>query len=134
MTTLTLFYDGRCPLCVAEMRRLATLDHRAQLRFEDIQQADFSDRYPQIDTDAANRILHGLRGDGEMLFGLDVSCLAWQLVGHHRWMAILRWPLIRPLADLGYRLFARHRYRLSAWLTGQARCEGHCSNPPQHEP
>ncbi len=126
MTRLTLFYDGRCPLCVAEMSRLAKLDQRRQLAFEDINAADFSARYPAIDPLHANRVLHGWDENQNLLFGLDVSCRAWQLVGHHRWMAALRWPIIRPLADIAYRLFARHRYRFSRLLTGQSRCASHC--------
>ncbi|MBO6751494.1 MULTISPECIES: thiol-disulfide oxidoreductase DCC family protein [Spongiibacter] len=132
MTSLTLFYDGRCPLCVAEMRRLAELDSGARLIFEDINHADFSDRYPHIDPIAANRILHGQTNTGEMLYGLDVSCLAWKVVGKHRWMAALRWPVIRWFADIGYRWFARHRYTLSRYLTGQPRCTSHCENLPRH--
>ena len=133
MTSLTLFYDGRCPLCVAEMRRLAELDTGARLAFEDINDADFSVRHPHIDIVAANQVLHGQTNTGEMLYGLDVSCQAWKAVGRHRWMAILRWPLIRGLADAGYRLFARHRYRISRYLTGRPRCTGYCENLPRRD-
>lgn len=133
MTSLTLFYDGRCPLCVAEMRRLASLDGGRRLIFEDIHHPGFAARFPHINPDAANRILHGQTDSGELLFGLDVSCQAWRMVGKHRWMAMLRWPLIRPIADLGYRLFARHRYQISRWLTGQPRCQDHCTGRSRHE-
>ena len=129
MTRLTLFYDGRCPLCVAEMTRLASLDQAAELAFENINAADFSRRFPAIDPVAANRVLHGWDENQQLLLGLDVSCQAWQIVGHHRWMAALRWPLLRPLADLGYRFFARHRYFFSRLFSGQARCDDHCSKP-----
>ena len=136
MTRLTLFYDGRCPLCVAEMTRLAALDGRRALAFEDINGEDFSRRYPSIDPVAANRVLHGWDENGSLLLGLDVSCRAWQLVGKHRWMAALRWPLIRPLADLGYRVFARHRYFFSRLFTGQPRCAERCAiiEHRRHEP
>lgn len=129
MTRLTLFYDGRCPLCVAEMARLASLDRHGALAFEDINAADFSRRFPTIDPVAANRVLHGWDENQQLLLGLDVSCRAWQVVGHHRWMAALRWPLLRPLADVGYRIFARNRYFFSRLLSGQARCDDHCSKP-----
>lgn len=127
MTRLTLFYDGRCPLCVAEMARLASLDNTRALVFEDINAEDFTDRYHSIDPAKANQVLHGWDENQSLLLGLDVSCRAWKLVGKHRWMAALRWPLIRPIADLGYRLFARHRYFFSRLLTGQPRCDDRCA-------
>lgn len=127
---LIIFYDGRCPLCVAEMRQLAARDGAGRIGLEDIQSADFPERYPNIDPDHANTILHGQTRDGRLLLGLDVTCAAWSLVGARHWVAFLRWPLIRPVADVAYRLFARHRYRLSRWLTGRARCEeGMCALP-----
>lgn len=120
---LTLFFDGFCPLCKAEMDKLARLDDKDLLRFEDIQQADFTDRFPNIDPVEADRILHGQYEDGRMIYGLDVTHQAWSLVGCHRWLAMLRWPVIRWFADLGYRIFAKNRYSISYLFTGQRRCE-----------
>lgn len=120
--SLTLFYDSYCPLCAAEMDQLRRLDTQARLRFEDIHGADFSQRYPDIDPLAADRILHARYADGRMIYGLDVTHQAWALVGKQRWLAVLRWPVIRWFADIGYRLFARYRYGISFILTGQRRC------------
>lgn len=122
---LTLFYDGYCPLCVAEMRQLQALNARRQnpaLEFADIHAPGFAARYPDIDPVAADRILHGRFEDGRMIYGLDVSHQAWRAVGKKPWLALLRWPLIRWFADIAYWIFARHRYRISWLLTGQQRC------------
>ncbi|GAB3090907.1 DUF393 domain-containing protein [Aestuariicella hydrocarbonica] len=120
MKTLTLFYDSRCPLCALEMQALAARDTQQKLQLVDIWQPGFADRYPAIDPAAANRLLHALDERGNLLLGLDVTARAWSLVGitRYNW---LRWPLIKPVADVGYRLFARHRYSLSRLLTGKAR-------------
>lgn len=126
MTTkpaLILFYDGFCPLCMAEMRRLQQCDQQNKLRLEDIQAENFAERYPQFDKTALNARIHGLTASGEVLQGLDVTCLAWRLVGKHAWLKVLRWPVIRWFADLGYGLFARYRYQISYWLTGKKRCQ-----------
>lgn len=123
---LTLFYDGYCPLCKSEMAKLEALDQRDHLAFEDIQSPGFSLRYPNIDVPEANRILHAQYEDGSMIYGLDVTHQAWRLVGRHRWLALLRLPIIRWFADFGYLVFARHRYTISYWFTGQRRCES-CS-------
>ncbi len=123
MTELTIFYDGGCPLCVAEMRHLDRLNSEAKIAFENIYEADFCVRYPQIDLQSADHILHGQLADGAMIYGLDVTYNAWALVGRRKWVAVLRWPLIKQCADLGYRFFAKYRYGISRLLTGQDRCE-----------
>ena len=123
MTRLTVFYDSHCPLCMAEIRQLAALDVHGRLRLEDIHGEDFSQRFPHIDPQQADRVLHGQFEDGRMIYGLDVTAEAWGRVGKHRWLKVLRWPLLRPLSDLGYRLFARYRHPLARLLTGQSRAE-----------
>lgn len=120
---LIVFYDGRCPLCVKEIRLLKRYNHRGRLQLEDIHASDFTQRFPQVDPAKAVKILHGLNAEGKWLTGLDVTAKAWQLVNRHRWLAVLRWPLIRPLADLAYRFFARHRQTLAWLITGQQHCE-----------
>ncbi len=121
--TLTIFYDSTCPLCMAEMRELKRLDVAKRLRLEDLFASDFSDRYPHIDRQQAIAVLHGQLDDGDILLGLDCTRLAWSLVGQKKWLAVLRWPVIKPFADWAYLMFARHRARISRILTGQATCE-----------
>lgn len=120
--TLTLFYDGFCPLCVAEMRKLRSYDNKQCLRFEDIQATDFVDRFPELDPETLNRRIYGQLEDGSMISGLDVTYLAWKLVGKGWVYAPLRWPVIRWLADAVYLFFARYRYQISFLLTGKKRC------------
>lgn len=122
MTELSIFYDGGCPLCVAEMDHLKRLDNAGKIAFEDICAADFNARFPRVDRQQADRILHGELGDGEMIYGLDVTYWAWVLVGKRHWVAILRWPLFKQLAQLGYLFFARYRHQISRLLTGKTRC------------
>lgn len=133
--TLTLFYDSYCPLCAQEMDELRRLDSRSQnprLAFEDIHADDFQSRYPEIDPVAADRILHARYDDGRMIYGLDVTHQAWRLVGKKRWLALLRWPVLRWFADMGYRFFARNRYGISFLLTGRRRCEPCGKSPANH--
>ncbi|MDC8832283.1 thiol-disulfide oxidoreductase DCC family protein [Alteromonas gilva] len=119
---LTLFYDGGCPLCAIEMRHLKRLNTAGKLAFVDIMDDDFAQRYPHLEWQALNDRIHGQQPDGTMLIGLDVTYQAWKLVGRGWVYAPLRWPLIKPLADRFYLWFARHRYKVSYWLTGQKRC------------
>lgn len=57
------------------------------------------------------RNLHLRRADGRLLTGIDANVAAWQhtrLGALWRW---LRWPLVRPVANAAYRLWAERRYR-----------------------
>ena len=89
-------------------------------------------------------VLHG-RFQGQAIYGLDVTYHAWRAVGKGTWVAILRWPVVRSLADLVYLFFAKHRHRLSRLAErlfprlaiGQNKCaDGQCTlpKPDQHEP
>jgi predicted DCC family thiol-disulfide oxidoreductase YuxK len=46
---LTIFYDGHCPLCAAEMKTLQSLDTQNKLRLENIHDENFQHNYPYID-------------------------------------------------------------------------------------
>lgn len=127
MPVLTLFYDGFCPLCVREMAQLRQIDKQGALQLVDIQLAESQALYPQIDFSEASRILLALTADGRLLRGLDSTHAAWSAVGLGYRTAWLRWPVIRWFADKAYLYFAANRYRISYWLTGQARCDnGSC--------
>ncbi len=119
---LTIFYDSQCPLCLAEMRQLKTNNKAGRLEFANINDEDFNQRYPHINKVQANKILHGQLDSGEVLLGLDVTYRAWSMVGKHKWLVLLRWPVLRIIADSIYLLFARYRYGISYLFTGKSRC------------
>lgn len=122
MAALIIFYDGGCPLCVKEMRQLKAKDKQHKLQFENIWANDFAERFPHVDIAEANRILHGQKASGDMIYGLDVTHAAWSAVGRGWMTAALRWPVIKWLADKGYLFFARNRNGISKLITGNARC------------
>lgn len=113
MTSLTIFYDGQCPLCTREINALRARDNKAAMTFEDLHQVELAEKYPMIQKDQAFQMIHGLL-DGKVIKGIDVNYHAWRLVGKEAWVAPLRWRLTRPLAQLGYRLFARYRHQISS--------------------
>lgn len=94
----TLFYDGQCPICNAEVARLeAHVDDN--LVCVDIH----SEANVPIDRQALFSQLHLLKADGELLVGLEANVAAWQ---HTKWRvlaSILLWPVIRWFAELAYR-------------------------------
>ena len=129
MSELTIFYDGKCPLCANEMRHLMKLDKHNFIAFFDIHNPKLLTEHPDINFSHANDILHGKLADGQVLLGLDVTHRAWNLVGKGYLVAPLRWFWIKPIADKVYLWFARNRFKVSAWVTGQPRCEDRCALP-----
>jgi predicted DCC family thiol-disulfide oxidoreductase YuxK len=126
MSALRVYYDGLCPLCTKEINHIKRLDKQGLVDMQDINAADFEQRYPHIDRVQADRILHGELPDGRIILGLDVTCTAWALVGKGHWFAFMRWPLIKPVADRVYLYFARHRHRISGWFGRPTTCDQRC--------
>ena len=116
-TQLTFFFDGLCGLCDSEVKHLKRLDTNASISFEDIHDTNFEARFPSIDKETASRVLHGQLASGELIQGLDVTCLAWTRVGKGRWVAWLRWPFIKSISDCAYRAFALNRGWISKLFT-----------------
>ncbi|TKB51496.1 DUF393 domain-containing protein [Ferrimonas sediminicola] len=123
----TLFVDNHCPLCRREIDHLRRWDRLNRLAFEDIDDPSWHPRFLQVAPSQCQRVLHGVDERGRLLTGLEVTLAAWDRVGRGHWVAWLHWPPLRPLSDLGYRHFARHRHRISAWLFDLSPCErGQC--------
>ncbi|HKX40684.1 MAG TPA: DUF393 domain-containing protein [Burkholderiaceae bacterium] len=110
---LTLFYDAACPVCSLEMDHLRERDRLGRLVFVDIAAPGFDPGAYGTTLAAMNAQIHAQRPDGSMLQGVDVLRLAYGAVGLGWVMQASGWPLLRPLADVGYRLFARHRIAIS---------------------
>jgi len=104
----TLYYDGQCPLCNAEVQELRQV-RGATLRTVDIHQAGSAADLPE--REALLRTLHLRRADGSWEYGADANVAAWEGTARWRWLRMLRWPLLRWPVDLVYALWARLRYR-----------------------
>ena len=117
--TTTVFYDGACPICRAEIGVMARCDRKRRLAFSDV-----SDPEAVLPANLERaRVLerfHVTTADGRILDGPDAFAAMWREV-----------PLFRPLARLAslpgatvvlerlYRGFLRVRPRLQplfAWL------------------
>ena len=105
----TLYYDGRCSLCAAEIASLAQV-RGASLNLVDIHgEQDRAGDTPSRDT--LLRTLHLRRADGAWLTGADANVAAWEGTTRGRLLRILRWPVLRPVVDIVYARWARWRYR-----------------------
>ncbi|MCB4366340.1 DUF393 domain-containing protein [Hydrogenophaga taeniospiralis] len=113
---LTLYYDGACPLCMAEMSNLMLRNERAQrLRFVDIAAPGFV-APTGVTRDDLARLLHAQAPDGSWLRGVDTFVAMYGAVGIS-WVArSLSAPRLRPLADRLYPWVAGHRHLFPRWL------------------
>lgn len=102
----TLYYDGRCSLCAAEIESLRRA-RDGSLALVDIHAAD-GDLPPR---DLLLRTLHLRRADGQWLTGADANVAAWEGTDRGRLLRVLRWPVLRRAVDAVYALWARWRYR-----------------------
>ena len=116
MSALTLYYDGKCPFCAAEMARMAAWDRKHVLAFTDIAMPGFDPAHLNASLADLNAQLYGLTHDGRVLVGIDTMLAAYTLVGK----GVLVWPLrvpgLRQLLAALYRAFARNRYTMSRLL------------------
>ena len=110
---LTLFYDAACPVCSLEMDHLRERDRYGWLRFVDIAAPGFDAAEYGTTAAAMDAEIHGLAADGTMLRGVEVLRLAYDAVGLGWVLEPTGWAPLRPLFDAGYRVFARHRRRIS---------------------
>ena len=110
---LTLYFDGQCPLCQAEMAFLQSRNAAGRLAFVDITQAGFTDSKPPMSCEAAMAQIHGRLANGDILVGVPVFSKAYALAN----LPMLSWLLSRrwlvPILQPSYVLFAKHRQAIS---------------------
>ena len=111
---LTLLYDANCPVCSLEMDHLRERCRDGRLLFVDIAAPDFDAGRYGLTWAAVDAEIHGIRPDGSAIKGVEVLRLAYAAAGLGAFMRPTGWAPLRPVVDAGYRLFARHRRRISA--------------------
>ncbi len=121
-----ILIDYQCPICRREAKFLRRLDRgRRRLAFEDITRTDFDpSKYGRTMNDVRSAI-HGVTAEGTVVSGVEVFRRAYAAVGYGWLMKPTEWPMLRQLSDVGYRWFARNRYRISR-LFGDTREHRHC--------
>jgi len=107
----TLYYDGQCSLCAAEIDALREM-RGAGLALVDIHEAPpAAAKTDSPSPDELLRTLHLRRADGRWLRGADANVAAWEGTRRGRLLRVLRWPVLRHAVDLVYALWAHWRYR-----------------------
>lgn len=112
----TLYYDGACPLCSAEIEKLAKFADSG-LTLKDIHQLD--EAAAGLDRAQLLSRLHLKTADGEWITGLSANIRAWQHTRFGPLWRLLDLPLIDRVSHRCYEIWLRRRNRGSACPAGQ---------------
>ncbi len=111
---LTVWYDGDCPICTAEIGLMRRLDRRNAIEFVDL---SLPGACP-TDLDARLARLHAQPRGGRMVDGAAAFVAMWRVLPSLRPLAVLASPApMRWALERGYLLFLRVR----PWLQAIAR-------------
>jgi predicted DCC family thiol-disulfide oxidoreductase YuxK len=113
MKKLTMFYDGLCPLCQAEIQFLSGRNHAGLLTFVDINSDQYSPNEVGVSCDQALASMCAQYENGELIQGVEVFSAAYKRANLPKLAWIFSRPLLRPFWNTGYRLFAKHRHAIS---------------------
>lgn len=121
-----IFYDGDCSVCRGEIDHYRRLAPEGRLRFVDIAAPDFTAGDYSRSQDQFMAQMHLRDAAGRWFLGVDAFTRLWRALPGRHWQilaALAQAPLLRPLARLAYRVFARNRHLLPR----RQRCgEDHC--------
>ena len=113
---LTLFYDGACPLCQAEIIFLSGRNKANLLNFIDINSDRFDSDKVGISCDAALAAMYGQYANGTLIQGVAVFPEAYRRAD----LPVLAWIFSRkplqPILRIGYQFFAKNRHVISRLL------------------
>jgi len=112
---LIIYFDGICGFCNAAINFLMKLDAGGKLVYAPLQGETAQRFLPLSDVKNLKTLIVTLDGQIYRRSAAVVRIL-WQLGGYWSVLGTFLWIIPAPLRDLGYRLFARFRYRLFGTL------------------
>jgi predicted DCC family thiol-disulfide oxidoreductase YuxK len=120
---LTVWYNTRCPVCDAgirrQKRRLVEAVKAGRVAFRDINCEPEALSVFGASLEDIRRRLHATDGEGRLLVGADVAIAVWRLTPGEGWLASLFGNVIAlPLTRIAYDRFADLLY---AWNRSKGR-------------
>lgn len=110
---LTLFYDGACPFCQAEILFLSGRNEANLLDFIDINSERYDPQAVGVSCEQALAAMYGQYADGTLIHGVAVFPEAYQRAN----LPVLAWifsrPTLQPILKVGYQFFAKNRHGIS---------------------
>jgi predicted DCC family thiol-disulfide oxidoreductase YuxK len=118
--TLSVYYDGGCPLCRAEIDQYRRCAGAERLAFVDVGSGVAEPALgPDLPRDAALRRFHVRTAEGQLVSGAAAFARLWQSLPGWRWLGrLIDWRVlgvrpVLPVAEAAYRLSLTVRPRLA---------------------
>jgi predicted DCC family thiol-disulfide oxidoreductase YuxK len=110
---LTLFYDGACPLCQAEILFLSRRNQQDLLRFVDVNSEQYDAAKLGVSCEQALAAMYAQYEDGSLIHGAAVFPEAYRRAN----LPFLAWlfsrQILQPLLQFSYQVFAKNRHAIS---------------------
>lgn len=112
---INLLYDGECPLCVWEVEMLKRKDKgRGLVKFTDIADDSYSpEENGGVDYATAMGRIHAVMADGTIIKNVEVFRRVYRALGAGWVYAPTGWPVVGPLVDWVYGLWAQWRLAIT---------------------
>ena len=113
MQRLTIYYDGECPLCLAEIHFLKNRNTLGLLEFVDVAAPQYDESAHQLTCKLALATMQGRLGDGTQLEGIPVFAEAYKRANLPKlaWLFSRSW--LKPFLNASYYVFAKYRHGVS---------------------
>ena len=118
----TIYFDGSCPLCSAEIRHYRSREGGDRLEYVDVSTG--AEPGADLSCNAAMKRFHVRMPDGELRSGAAGFVAVWEVLPGWRWLARLaRVPGVLPVIEVAYRAFLPVRpalSRVARWFGAEA--------------
>lgn len=115
MTKIIMFYDNTCPICLTEAQHMHD-NHADKITIMSVEDGKHQLQAAGINQVEAMTYLCVQDEAGTIHKGMSAVRLLYKTAGY-RFVCVLSLPLIKPLSNLIYPIFARYRYSIPNWLT-----------------
>jgi predicted DCC family thiol-disulfide oxidoreductase YuxK len=116
MQRFTMYYDGACPLCQAEIHFLQSRNSLGLLEFIDVAAPKYDEVAHQLSCKLALATMQGRLADGTQLEGIPVFAEAYKRARLPKlaWLFSRRW--LAPMLNAAYFIFAKYRHPISKMI------------------
>ena len=111
--SLTVFFDGVCPICDREIALMKRLDRHRHLTFCDFSHPDYDAASIGFAPSELGGVIHARWADGSVITGVEVFRAMREAVGLGLLATLSRLSVVEPLVLKAYAWFARHRLQLT---------------------
>lgn len=109
---INLIYDGKCNLCLKEMKFLNRMDKYGKVMLTDIEDPSYDSNLPQnqgVTYESGMKVMHAILPDGTVIQGIDCFVKVYDIVGLGWVFSVAKVPVLRPMIDKAYDIWAGYR-------------------------